>query len=170
MSGDRLSPASLLTLQNLIARIEAQGGTAEGARLRGEAARKLEESASDKLRDGSLEAAVDDLKAALALDPKAPDVERLLVEALLRSGRRALRDGRRQKAIGLGREATASSAAGPDARVFLGDALASAKNYKAAAVEYESAAAARPDDRKLQRRLQKVRMLAQRTAAAAQTR
>jgi serine/threonine protein kinase/tetratricopeptide (TPR) repeat protein len=164
-----LTFARLPVLEDRLARLRRDGGTAQAVVLAARAARTLEEAAARELDAGNIDAGVAHYKIALGLDPNAQGSSQL-VTTLRARAQEALVAGRAAEAVRWARTTLGLAEADPDAHILLARALRASHEDNAAAVELAKALESRPDDAALKGELARARRHAAPSGAAAHPR
>ena len=137
--------AELPALEDRLARLRADGGTAIADTLATRAKGLLVKMAEGELDRGEIEAGVAHYRVALALDAHGGG-EAELVAALRTRAQSALSANRDTEAVRWAREAVALAGGDPAAHALLADCLHALRQDDEAVGEYEKALATRPDD------------------------
>jgi serine/threonine protein kinase len=135
----------LPALDDRLARLRSDGGTAIADTLATRAKGLLVKIAEGELDRGEIEAGVGHYRVALALDAHGGG-EAELVAALRTRAQSALSANKDTEAVRWAREAVALAGGDPAAHALLGDCLHALRQDDEAVGEYDKALATRPDD------------------------
>jgi tetratricopeptide (TPR) repeat protein len=156
MLAEKFSFAEVPALKEHLTALRNDGGVAIAETLSARAKQQLVRKAEAELDGGHIEDGVAHYRVALALDAHAGG-EAELIAALRTRAQSALTAQKPADAVRWAREAVALAPADPSAHALVAESLAGARDYQAAAAEYEKALAMRPDDPGLTHDLQQVR-------------
>ncbi len=156
MLADKFGFADVPALKEHLASLRADGGGAIADRLSVRAKQQLVQKAEAELDRGQIDDGVAHYRVALALDAHAGG-EAEVAAALRTRAQSALTAQKPAEAIRWAREALTLTPADPSAHALVAESLAGARDYPAAASEYQKALVIRPDDPVLTRDLQQVR-------------
>ena len=156
MLAEKFSFAEVPALKEHLTALRNDGGAAIAETLSARAKQQLVRKAEAELDGGHIEDGVAHYRVALALDAHAGG-EAELIAALRTRAQSALTAQKPGEAVRWAREAVALAPADPSAHALVAESLAGARDYQAAAGEYEKALAMRPDDPGLTHDLQQVR-------------
>jgi serine/threonine protein kinase len=145
MLGSGFGFAQLPALQERLAGLRADGGTAITDTLATRARGLLVKAAEEELDRGQIEAGVAHYRIALALDAHGGG-EAELVAALRTRAQSALSANRDTEAVRWAREAVALANGDPAAHALLGECLHALRQDDEAVTEYDKALTSRPDD------------------------
>ena len=153
---DKFSFAEVPALKEHLASLRADGGGAIADTLSVRAKQQLVQKAEAELDRGHIDDGVAHYRVALTLDAHAGG-EAEVAAALRTRAQSALTAQKPSEAVRWAREALTLTPADPSAHALVAESLAGARDYPAAAGEYEKALAMRPDDPALTHDLQQVR-------------
>ena len=156
MLADKFSFAEVPALKEHLASLRADGGGAIADTLSVRAKQQLVQKAEAELDRGHIDDGVAHYRVALTLDAHAGG-EAEVAAALRTRAQSALTAQKPTEAVRWAREALTLTPADPSAHALVAESLAGARDYPAAAGEYEKALAMRPDDPALTHDLQQVR-------------
>ena len=156
MLADKFGFAEVPALKEHLASLRADGGGAIADTLSVRAKQQLVQKAEAELDRGQIDDGVAHYRVALALDAHAGG-EAEVAAALRTRAQSALTAQKPGEAVRWAREALTLTPADPSAHALVAESLAGARDYPAAAGEYEKALAMRPDDPVLTHDLQQVR-------------
>ena len=145
MMGSGFGFAQLPALQEQLASLRSEGGTAIADTLATRAKGLLVKAAEEELDRGEIEAGVAHYRTALALDAHGGG-EAELVAALRTRAQSALSANRDTDAVRWAREVVAFSGGDAAAHALLAECLHALREDGEAVTEYEKALASRPDD------------------------
>jgi serine/threonine protein kinase/tetratricopeptide (TPR) repeat protein len=163
--GPGFTVAELPTLEGLLARLRADGGAAIADALSERAKAELVKAADEDFDRGAIEAGVAHYRMALSLDPRIGG-EATLVNLLRARAKAALSAGKGGQAVRWAREAIGLNASDAAGHALLADSLHAAHEDQEAVTEYEKAVAAKPDDRRFARGLERARRVLDASDAA----
>ncbi|MES1207051.1 MAG: protein kinase, partial [Pseudomonadota bacterium] len=153
---DKFGFAEVPALKEHLATLRADGGGAIADTLSVRAKQQLVQKAEAELDRGHIDDGVAHYRVALTLDAHAGG-EAEVAAALRTRAQSALTAQKSAEAVRWAREALTLTPADPSAHALVAESLAGARDYPAAAGEYEKALAMRPDDQALTHDLQQVR-------------
>jgi serine/threonine protein kinase/tetratricopeptide (TPR) repeat protein len=156
MLADKFGFAEVPALREHLASLRADGGGAIADTLSVRAKQQLVQKAEAELDRGQIDDGVAHYRVALTLDAHAGG-EAEVAAALRTRAQSALTAQKPGEAVRWAREALTLTPADPSAHALVAESLAGARDYPAAAGEYEKALAMRPDDPALTHDLQQVR-------------
>jgi serine/threonine protein kinase/tetratricopeptide (TPR) repeat protein len=156
MLADKFTFAQVPALREHLNSLRTDGGAKIADTLAARAKGQLVQRAEAELDRGQIDDGVAHYRVALALDPHAGG-EAELVAALRTRAQSSLNAQKPTDAVRWARQALALAPADPASHALVADSLAGAREYAAAASEYEKALAMRPDDPTLTHDLQQIR-------------
>ncbi|HSS37452.1 MAG TPA: protein kinase, partial [Polyangia bacterium] len=155
MLADKFGFAEVPALKEHLANLRANGGGAIADTLSVRAKQQLVQKAEAELDRGQIDDGVAHYRVALALDAHAGG-EAEVAAALRTRAQSALTAQKPAEAVRWAREALTLTPSDPSAHALVAESLAGARDYPAAASEYEKALVMRPDDPVLTHHLQQV--------------
>ena len=156
MLADKFTFAQVPALKEHLAGLRADGGAKIADTLAARAKGQLVQRAEAELDRGQIDDGVSHYRVALALDAHAGG-EAELVAALRTRAQSSLTAQKPTDAVRWARQALALAPSDPASHALVADSLAGAREYAAAAAEYEKALALHPDDPVLTHDLQQIR-------------
>jgi serine/threonine protein kinase/tetratricopeptide (TPR) repeat protein len=168
MLADKFSFPQVPALKEHLNTLRADGGAKIADTLAARAKGQLVQKAEAELDRGQIDDGVTHYRVALALDAHAGG-EAELVAALRTRAQSSLTGQKPTEAVRWARQALALAPSDPASHALVADSLAGAREYAAAAAEYEKALAMRPDDPVLTHDLQQIRHAMATEASAARS-